>query len=137
MSKFCFESKSCALSTKFVLLIVQLNVATENKMSFVAILCHFCEEDGPTVLLTTYTDSSIEGLVNTERSISENLKNLPYVDLTLSSCKLSCRECRSLSHAAPFIVTSTHDRQEFLEKNPRIHFVSSRLPPGIYVNNIV
>lgn len=98
-------------------------------MVFLLLLCNFCEEDGPTVLLTTYPDSSIELLKNKERPINERLRNLPPLGLSLATWNPSCIECRSLSDTSPFIVSSPNDWQEFKEKNPS-YFVTSRLPPG-------
>lgn len=94
-------------------------------MSFMVLLCYFCDKHGPTVLLTTYRDQ----LVMFSNQINE-LSNLPEIKVTLTSTREVCDLCRSLSEDAPFITSSPVD--ELLESPPlsKLNFLSSRVPPG-------
>ena len=103
-------------------------------MSFVAVLCHFCENDGPTVLVSTFIDASLR-LDDDERLLLQNLNNLPELDVSLSSIKSSCEFCCSLSEQAPFVVSwppgaANRDVTAANDSTAKLTFVSSRLPPG-------
>jgi hypothetical protein len=113
-------------------------------MSFTAVLCHFCEKEGPTVLLTTSVDTTLRRPGDADESaLLENLNSLPEVQVSLSSIKSSCEFCHSLSEQVPFIVSWPADaaaRDETArlpttvnEKVDHLTFVSSRLPPGACV----
>ena len=104
-------------------------------MSYTAMLCHFCEKDGPTVLLTTHTNYSIKtNPGNNKKTAVENLSSLPDVEVALTAVAAACEYCHSLRSQAPFIVSWPNPDPEedsvtraALEK---LTFVSSRLPPG-------
>ena len=102
-------------------------------MSYTAMLCHFCERDGPTVLLTTHSNPDLK-TNNSEKTAIENLNSLPDVEVALAAVTAACEYCHSLNSQTPFIVSwPSCDPDEdpatraALEK---LTFVSSRLPPG-------
>jgi hypothetical protein len=98
-------------------------------MNYTALLCHFCEREGPTVLLTTYIDSSIRPEKSDEKTVLENLNRLSEVEVAMASVKSSCEYCHSLTEQAPFIV-SWPAEATVAGQTSNLTFLSSRLPPG-------
>ena len=99
-------------------------------MNYTALLCHFCEKEGPTVLLTTYIDSNLRQENSDEKTVLENLNSLPEVEVALAAVKSSCEYCNSLTEQAPFIV-SWPTEATVSDQTSNLTFLSSRLPPGI------
>jgi hypothetical protein len=104
-------------------------------MSYTAVLCHFCEKDGPAVLLTTHHEPNIRSPDETdEKLVLQNLNSLPDVEVVLTAVKSSCEYCHSLTPQAPFIVSwpshEPDDGSVVHEEAAKLTFLSSRLPPG-------
>jgi hypothetical protein len=71
-------------------------------MGFAAVLCHFCENEGPTVLLTTVVDGNLRRRDEVdETAILEGLHSLPDVDIAVEAAKADCRYCHSLTEQEP------------------------------------
>ena len=109
-------------------------------MSYTAVLCHFCERDGPAVLLTTHHEPNIRSPDETdEKLVLQNLNSLPDLEVVLTAVRSTCEYCHSLTPQAPFIVSwpsyePGQGDSVVHEEAAKLTFLSSRLPPG---NNII
>ena len=101
-------------------------------MSYRAVLCHFCEKEGPTVLLTTSVDTKLRRNGEADENlVLQNLNCLPEIGVTMSSVKsgTACEFCHSVTEQLPFIVSWPTDTSVSSE-TAQMTFLSSRLPPG-------